>query len=70
MKVSALQSASTPLQVTVRDFIGADQSFTAGWEFTVGSSNISITDLGIFDAGSDGLVEEMRSQTLPSPRNS
>lgn len=30
---------------------------TAGWSFNVGSTDITVTTLGLFDAGGDGLVE-------------
>jgi Domain of unknown function (DUF4082) len=38
-----------------RDVIGANQSATVGWRFTVGPQNLELTALGIYDGGADGL---------------
>jgi hypothetical protein len=40
-----------------RDIIGADRSATTGWSFLVGSQDLEVDALGIFDQDGDGLED-------------
>jgi hypothetical protein len=54
--VSALQSANGTA-FTWRNIIGANQSATIGWAFTVGAQDVELSALGIFDEAGDGLED-------------
>jgi hypothetical protein len=51
--VPAVQTAGGP-SFTWRLTIGADQSATMGWSFTVGAANLEVTALGFYDDGMNG----------------
>lgn len=50
-----MQSANTPNLIAYSDFEGPDFT-TVGWQFTVGGTPLQVTQLGLFDSGSDGLL--------------
>jgi len=51
---------------TWRLVIGADQSATMGWSFVVGSQNLELNALGIYDQGADGLQTSHGSASGPA----
>ena len=54
--VSAIETATgTPL--SWRNTIGVNQSADIGWSFTVGSQDLQLTSLGIYDENVDGLED-------------
>jgi len=55
--VPAVQTANTPLEQTFTQFAGAASNATIGWSFSVVSTDITVTSLGIYDSGGDGLAD-------------
>jgi hypothetical protein len=54
--VPAVQTANGT-SVNWRNFIGANQSASVGWSFSVGAQDQEVDALGIYDAGMDGLAD-------------
>jgi len=54
--VAAVQTASGS-SVNWRGTIGANQSATIGWSFTVGAQDVELDALGFYDDGADGNVD-------------
>ncbi len=54
--VPAVQTANGS-SVNWRGFIGANQSASVGWSFSVGAQDQEVDALGIYDAGQDGLED-------------
>lgn len=54
--VSAIKSANTPTEGTFTGFAGATANATIGWSFTVGSGSITVSSLGLYDSGGNGLA--------------
>ncbi|MGH8094837.1 MAG: VPDSG-CTERM sorting domain-containing protein [Chthoniobacterales bacterium] len=50
-----LTGFSGGVSTTAADRYGGNADLTIGWSFTVGSQGITLTDLGFFDQGGDGL---------------
>lgn len=75
----AIQTSNLPTEVTFGGFAGAISSATIGWSFTVGARPITVSQLGIYDSGGNGLAEShevglwtgdgsslLRSTTIPA----
>ncbi len=54
--VPAVQTANAD-SIDWRRFIGADQSASIGWSFSVGNKDVELDALGIYDDGMDGMVD-------------
>ena len=54
-QLATVQSANTPTLLPYSDQEGPDYS-TFGWRFTLGPASLTVTQLGLFDGGSDGLL--------------
>ncbi len=54
--VPAVQTASGS-SANWRNVIGANQSASVGWSFSVGAWNVEVDALGIYDDGLDGMVD-------------
>jgi hypothetical protein len=54
--IAAVQSA-TGAVATERTLIGSNQSTTNGWSFIVGSQDLELDALGLYDPGADGLAD-------------
>jgi hypothetical protein len=52
----AIETANSPIVNWEGGFASANQSATVGWSFLVGANDISVTELGVFDASGNGLV--------------
>jgi hypothetical protein len=52
----AIQTANPP-EGTFGEFAGAAWRGTIGWRFTVGANAITVSQLGIYDSGGNGLAE-------------
>jgi len=55
--VPAIQTANTPTEATFTGFAGAISNATIGWAFTVVSTDITVTSLGLYDSGGNGLAD-------------
>jgi len=50
-------TANGPAFAWTGSFASVNQQSTAGWSFHVGPSPLTVTDVGIFDQGGDGLID-------------
>jgi hypothetical protein len=55
--VPAVQTANTPLEQTFSQFFGANSNGTIGWSFSVVGTDITVTSLGLYDSGGNGLAD-------------
>ena len=56
VSVAAIQTTNGTAYNFTPAIASAGLSGTLGWKFSVGSQNISVTSLGVFDSGSNGLL--------------
>ena len=75
----AIQTSNLPRKEAFIGFAGASWKGTIGWSFTVGANPITVSQLGLYDSGGNGLAEShqiglwtgdgsllLRSTTVPA----